>query len=169
MFVKLHYQLFFKKSITTINMPKQTGFNSCVRIHNEWWFWWWTPTWPCQYHVLNINHYIMASQTRNFYSWNGNCHTCMVFTSRYLFSVQTRTIELGRNRLPVSSLICNMAIIFSMCWDMMSNNTKLMLIDVETNAAQNLQEKAVFTQGVNLNHRMKGTKYKLIDFSPRYK
>ena len=29
-------------------------------------------------------------------------------------------------------------------WDIISNNMKLMLIDVETNAAQNLQEKAVF-------------------------
>ena len=33
--------------------------------------------------------------------------------------------------------------IFSV-WDIISNNTKLMLKDVETNAAQNLQEKAVF-------------------------
>ena len=29
-------------------------------------------------------------------------------------------------------------------WDIISNNMKLMLIDVETNAAQNFQEKSVF-------------------------
>ena len=41
-----------------------------------------------------------------------------------------------------------------------------MLIDVETNAAQNLQEKAVFNPRVNLNHRLKETKYQFIDFQP---
>ena len=38
--------------------------------------------------------------------------------------------------------------------------------DVETNAAKYLQEKAVLTPSVNLNHRRKGTKYQLIDFQP---
>ena len=32
-FSMLHYQLFWKKGITTMNMPKQTGFNSSVGIH----------------------------------------------------------------------------------------------------------------------------------------
>ena len=47
-------------------------------------------TWPCQYHFLSINHYIMVSQTRNFYSSNSNYHTCMVFTSRYFFLSKQR-------------------------------------------------------------------------------
>ena len=54
-------------------------------------------TWPCQYHFLNINLYIMVSQTRNFYISSSNYHTCMVDVY-----FQCKQGELGRNRLPVS-------------------------------------------------------------------
>ena len=40
-------------------------------------------------------------KTRNFYSLNSNYHTCMTFTYIYSFQLQTREIELIRNRLPV--------------------------------------------------------------------
>ena len=41
-------------------------------------------------------------KTRNFYSSNSNYHRCKIFTSRYMFSKEAKTIELIRNRLPVS-------------------------------------------------------------------
>ena len=41
-------------------------------------------------------------KTRNFYSSNSNYHRCRIFTSRYMFSKQARTIELVRSRMPVS-------------------------------------------------------------------
>ena len=61
-----------------------------------------------------------------------------------MFSKQTKTIKLVRNRLQ-SSPVSNMATIFdkNVC-DALSNNMKLMLINAETNAALNLQEETVF-------------------------
>ena len=86
-------------------------------------------------------------KTRNFYSSNSNYHTCKIFTSTYMISEQAKTIELVRNRLPVSKTplkptwpsFCQKKV----C-DILSNNMKLMLINAETNAALNLQEETVF-------------------------
>ena len=81
---------------------------------------------------------------RNFYSSNSNYHRCKIFTSRYVFSKQAKTIELVRNRLQ-NSPVSNMATIFAknVC-DTLSNNMKLTLINAEINAALNLQEETVF-------------------------
>ena len=54
-------------------------------------------------------------------------------------------IELGSNILAVSkALIMQYGNHIFNVWYIISNNKKLMLIDAETNAAPNLQEKAVF-------------------------
>ena len=60
-----------------------------------------------------------------------------------MFSKQAKTIELVRNRLPVSKIpqypIGPPFFATNVC-DISSNNTKLMLINAETKAASNLQE-----------------------------
>ena len=99
--------------------------------------------------ILTISTMDMMSQTKNFYSSNSNYPRCKIFTSRYMFSKQAKTIELVRNRLPVSKIPQNPIwppfFAKNVC-DTLSNNTKLMLINADTNAALNLQEEnIVFT------------------------
>ena len=84
---------------------------------------------------------------RNFFSSDSNYHRCKIFTSRYMFSKQAKTIV---SKLELycrweNSPVSNMASIFAknVC-DTLSNNMKLMLINAETNAALNLQGETVF-------------------------
>ena len=86
-------------------------------------------------------------KTRNFYSSNSNYHRCKIFTSRFMLSKQEKTIELVRNRLPVSETpqysIWPPFLPKNVC-DTLSNIIKLMLINAETNAALNLQQEIIF-------------------------
>ena len=99
-----HHQLFWKKDNPPINMPKQIDlipvlvFTTYTGVDSE----------NLGLHgpvsaIFSISTIISRwVKTMNFYSSSSNYHRCMVFTSRYLFSMQKRKIEWARNILPVS-------------------------------------------------------------------
>ena len=98
--------------------------------------------WPTLYQPL-----IWWVKTRNFDSSNSNYHRCMMFTSRYMFSRQVKTMELVEidcqwAKLPNRQYGHHFA--KNVC-DAISNNMKLMLINAETNAGVKLQEETVFS------------------------